>query len=79
MEAGARSRHVEITRLSTRGQLVIPKSVRTGFKWQAGDYITVEVRGDHLVLRKLSMDDVLEEADREWEKGKTVRLWPKEE
>lgn len=69
----------EIARLSTRGQLVIPKSIRTQVDWQAGDYVAVEVCGDQVVMRKLRMEDVLKEADREWEEGETVRLWPKEE
>lgn len=52
------SNYVAITRLSSRGQIVIPKEVRESLAWEAGDYVAVEVQGDKVVLRRL----VLEEA-----------------
>lgn len=39
------------TRLSTRGQLVIPKSIRDRHGWAAGAQLSVEDAGDHVILR----------------------------
>jgi AbrB family looped-hinge helix DNA binding protein len=39
------------TRLSTKGQLIIPKQVRRRHGWRAGTEILVEDRGDCVVLR----------------------------
>ncbi len=38
-------------RLSTKGQLVIPKQIREQHGWLAGASLTVEDAGDHVVLR----------------------------
>ncbi|MEM7243986.1 MAG: AbrB/MazE/SpoVT family DNA-binding domain-containing protein [Acidobacteriota bacterium] len=42
------------TRLSTKGQLIIPKEVREHFGWGAGTELVVETRGDEIVLRLAS-------------------------
>lgn len=39
------------TRLSTKGQLIIPKEVRDRHGWTAGMDLEVEDRDDHLVVR----------------------------
>jgi AbrB family looped-hinge helix DNA binding protein len=39
------------TRLSTKGQLVIPKEIRERLGWSAGLDLEVEAEGDHLVVR----------------------------
>ncbi|BCV20803.1 AbrB/MazE/SpoVT family DNA-binding domain-containing protein [Moorella sp. Hama-1] len=54
-------RHVEITKLSSRGQVVIPKEIRRQLGWDAGDHMAVEVRGDMVVLRRLLLEDFQEE------------------
>lgn len=41
----------ETARLSTKGQLVLPKSLRSRHGWEAGTELVVEDRGTHLVLR----------------------------
>ena len=41
-----------LTRLSTKGQLIIPKEIRDRHGWQAGTTIEVEDRGDGVVLRR---------------------------
>ncbi|OIQ55621.1 AbrB/MazE/SpoVT family DNA-binding domain-containing protein [Neomoorella thermoacetica] len=38
------SKQVEITKLSSRGQVVIPKEIRQ-LGWETGDHVAVEVRG----------------------------------
>jgi AbrB family looped-hinge helix DNA binding protein len=39
------------TRLSTKGQLVVPKEIRERHGWSAGASLVVEDAGDHVVLR----------------------------
>lgn len=73
------TQQLEITRLSSKGQLVIPKKLREELNWKAGEHVTVEIKGDRLILRKLSLNDILKEADEDWEKGETIRLWPRKE
>gem|GEM_PF-1798090 len=70
---------VEVTRISSRGQLVIPKKIRKKLTWSQGDHLVVEVKDDQVILRKLSMDDILLEAEKDWEEGKPVLLRPRKE
>lgn len=42
---------MEITRLSTKGQIVLPKSIRTSRSWGPGMEFTVEESGDGILLR----------------------------
>jgi AbrB family looped-hinge helix DNA binding protein len=55
---------MEITRLSTKGQIVLPKSIRTSHAWGPGTELTVEDTGDGILLRraarlaKTSLDEV---------------------
>ncbi len=70
------ARSVEIAKLSSKGQLVIPKKMRDALSWNTGENVTVELKKDQLILRKLTLEDILTEAESDWEKGKTVRLWP---
>ncbi len=39
------------TRLSTKGQLIIPKDIRDRHGWRAGSALIVEDRGTEVVLR----------------------------
>ena len=73
------TRHVELTKVSSKGQVVIPKSARVKLNWEPGDHVSVEVRGNAVVLRKLSLDDILRQAEKDWQRGDTVTLWPKKE
>jgi AbrB family looped-hinge helix DNA binding protein len=43
---------MEITRLSTKGQIVIPKGLRTARAWAPGTELIVEEAGDGLLLRR---------------------------
>ena len=54
-------RQVEITKLSSRGQVVIPKEIRQQLGWEAGDHMAVEIRGEVVVLRRLLLEDYPEE------------------
>jgi AbrB family looped-hinge helix DNA binding protein len=42
------------TRLSTKGQLIIPRAIRSRQGWRAGTRVVIEDRGDHVVLRGLT-------------------------
>jgi AbrB family looped-hinge helix DNA binding protein len=41
------------TRVSSKGQVVIPSGVRVGHGWTAGTILEIEDRGDCIVLRPL--------------------------
>ena len=45
---------METTRLSTSGQIVLPKAVRTSRAWGPGTEFTVEETGDGILLRPAS-------------------------
>lgn len=70
---------VETTRLSSKGQLVIPKKFRDALNLESGEYLTVELKKNQLVLRKLSLNEIIQEAEEDWEKGDTAKLWPDKE
>jgi AbrB family looped-hinge helix DNA binding protein len=42
---------METTRLSTKGQIVLPKSIRVSRAWGPGTEFTVETSGDGILLR----------------------------
>jgi len=45
---------MEITRLSTKGQIVLPKSIRVTRAWGPGTKFTLEETGDGILLRPAS-------------------------
>jgi len=46
---------MEITRLSTKGQIVLPKTIRTSRAWGPGTEFTVEETGEGILLRPASV------------------------
>ncbi|NPV81059.1 MAG: AbrB/MazE/SpoVT family DNA-binding domain-containing protein [Firmicutes bacterium] len=42
---------MECTRLSSKGQVVIPKAIRAAHRWGPGTELVVEDRGDAIILR----------------------------
>ena len=42
---------METLRLSTKGQIVIPRAIRARHHWEPGTELVIEDRGDVLVLR----------------------------
>ena len=42
---------MQTTRLSTKGQIILPKNIRTSRAWTPGTEFTVEDSGDGIVLR----------------------------
>jgi AbrB family looped-hinge helix DNA binding protein len=56
---------METTRLSTKGQIILPKSIRTTRAWGPGTEFTVEETSDGVLLRpaasfpEAALDDVV--------------------
>ncbi len=48
---------IEVTKLSSRGQIVIPKNIRQELGWTAGDHVAVEIVEDMVILRRLSLNN----------------------
>jgi AbrB family looped-hinge helix DNA binding protein len=44
---------METTRLSSKGQVILPKPLRDAFDWQPGTQFSVEPVGDGVLLRPL--------------------------
>jgi AbrB family looped-hinge helix DNA binding protein len=42
---------METTRLSTKGQIILPKSIRDSRDWKPGTAFTIEETGDGVLLR----------------------------
>ena len=45
---------MQLAKISARGRLTIPKSVREAVSLGAGDVIAFEIEGDHVVVRKVN-------------------------
>jgi AbrB family looped-hinge helix DNA binding protein len=56
---------MEITRLSTKGQIIVPKNIRAARAWEPGTEFTVEETADGILLRprgrfpETSLDEVV--------------------
>jgi AbrB family looped-hinge helix DNA binding protein len=61
-------------RVSSRGQIVIPRAIRESLGLQQGDTLLVAHRGDLLILKKLTLEDIIAETDRQYEAGETLSL-----
>jgi AbrB family looped-hinge helix DNA binding protein len=61
-------------KLSTKGQIVIPKAVRDTLGLEAGDSMLFAVDGDRVIVRKLALSDVLREADAAYRKKSTLSV-----
>lgn len=44
---------METTRLSSKGQVILPKSIRVAHHWEAGVEFTVETLADGVLLRPI--------------------------
>jgi AbrB family looped-hinge helix DNA binding protein len=53
----------QTTKLSSKGQVVIPKSLRTAHRWKPGTEFIVEEQGDSILLRPKQKRENLQ-----WEK-----------
>jgi len=68
---------LELTKMSSKGQVVIPKDIRDRLGLKEGDRIAVEETEGRVVLRKISIESILKEAEEDYTSKKTVRLYPK--
>ena len=59
-------------KMSTKGQIVIPKPLREELGLKPGDQLAVGVDGDRLILRKITLADLLEESKRNYKTGNTL-------
>jgi len=60
------------TKMSTKGQIVIPKRLREELGLQPGDPLAMAVDGERLILRKITLDDLLQESTKNYSEGKTL-------
>ena len=63
---------ISTTKMSTKGQIVIPKRLREKLGLQPGDPLAMAVDGERLVLRKITLDDLLQESTQNYRAGKTL-------
>jgi len=63
---------VSVTKMSTKGQIVIPKRLREKLGLQPGDPLAMAVDGERLILRKITLDDLLQESTKNYSEGKTL-------
>lgn len=71
---------MEVARITSRGRITIPKSIREAANLHEGDVIAFEIEGDRLVLRKAVPDrgDYLHsfgEAMSEWLSPEDEETW----
>ncbi|MFP4589453.1 MAG: AbrB/MazE/SpoVT family DNA-binding domain-containing protein [Candidatus Acetothermia bacterium] len=65
---------VDTTKISSRGQVVIPKRLREDLGLGTGDSLIIVKKGDSLILRKLTLEDIARETDRQLEEGETMSI-----
>lgn len=49
---------METARLTSKGQMTIPKRIRDAARLKAGDTVVLDVEGDRIFMRKLVPSDV---------------------
>jgi len=62
---------VEVVKVSTKGQVVIPKEIRDALGIRNGDYLVVMEKNGYIVMKKLSLEDVFKEGE---ELAKTLEI-----
>ena len=67
-------KQVDITRISSKGQVVIPKKVREKLNWDTGEHVIIEYDDSAVLMRKMNLEEILKEAEDDYSKGKAVRL-----
>ncbi|MDI3474371.1 MAG: hypothetical protein PWQ79_1011 [Thermococcaceae archaeon] len=56
---------MEVVKVSSKGQIVIPKSLREKLGIKEGEYLLIFSRGDVIVMKKLNIDveEILKEGE----------------
>lgn len=63
---------VATTRISSKGQVVIPKRLREELGLKPGDPMAVAVEGNALVLCKITLSDLVDASLRRYKKGHSL-------
>ena len=71
---------MQIARITAKGQTTIPVSIRKAAHMEAGDTLAFEIKGDHLIVRKIkSPTDAylkgIEETLNEWCSPEDEEAW----
>jgi len=61
---------IEITKVSSKGQIVIPARIREELKLDEGSVVAISRSGNVAMLKKLSVDEAMNEFDRLTDMGK---------
>ena len=56
-----------VAKLTSKGQLTLPKSVRDELKLDKGSYIAIYLEEDHMVMKKVNPKKPLSDADPIWD------------
>ena len=62
---------IDKTRLSSKGQVVIPKRIREEMQLNAGDDLVVIRKGNQIIIRPLTLEHLIEEAREAYHQGLT--------
>lgn len=57
------------TRLSSKGQLVIPKRIREELSLEEGEDLVVITKREQIIIRRLTLEDLIEEAQEAYRGG----------
>jgi len=61
-------------KVSSRGQIVIPRSIRDEIGLKEGDTSVIASRGNLLLLKKLTLEDIIAGTDRQYLAGETLSI-----
>lgn len=62
---------IDKTRLSIKGQVVIPKRLRDALQMKAGDDLAIFLKGDQIIICPLTLETLIQEAREAYELGET--------
>ncbi len=71
---------MEIAKLTSKGQMTIPKRLRERFHMEAGDLVALSVEDDHIVMRKIEPGgngylQAIEGTLAEWRSPEDEKAW----
>jgi len=68
---------VAITRMSTRGQIVIPKKFRDKYGFKTGDHFLIFGYEDTILTKKIKIFDVKKKCKKKQKKWELLKKWYK--
>jgi AbrB family looped-hinge helix DNA binding protein len=68
---------MDVSRITSKGQVTIPKRIREAAGLATGDVLAFTVAGDHVEFRKVDMDDpgALDGTLEEWSSREDEEAW----